>query len=761
LRRRLPFICAILILPTVASAQISFTALDLASQSKLLFQATSRSPDFGTYSTLFLANLSTKGLRQLTFFPEEVLLLKNKEVIQIQNRYGVFRSDSDFKNISPIPLFPAFVTGSQIQSGKIAPMQTSPNGRYLLFLRQRSAAYGDLTLFDLNRGTQTVIAEHVEISLNEPPAQWSLDSLFVVFTKASGLYYFSLAQLDQDRVLAESLRRIGDGRIANIKWGVNGTLYYISGSVIYGIDPTQLFTRALYAGFLSIGQVMGSIPFNFDPNFDSFWVAPDSKRLLLDKGGQNIFLFKLMSGDFHDAAGPTALPYLYLPRDTVLKKVLWSSGNTLTLFCETWRSGTKGSTLFRLSPDSEGRFGSFQQLTDVGIRDVSLSPNGSRVALMRDNDVVWKEYATWKTAGNAYHPSPLHVVWLSDEELLIAGTWIIERYTIASGAASLVALSQVGKSGYARDGTTILAGASTLTYSFNEAVGGWKQATTVLIRDPSLVSDSYRVYTETSTRGSYENLVMARDNKGFGTAAVSPPETAVFEAYPASDQAADFSNFAHGSRIRRREVGLVFNAISSPEGLTQILSTLSAYGAKCTFFINGEFIRRYPEAVREIAQSGHEVGSLFTTYFNMTDERFRVDAAFVKTGLARNEDDYFAAADKELSLFWHAPYYLVNSDIIDAARSMNYTYVGRDVESYDWAAKTDNNRELGIYLSASDIVDKIVTEKKPGSIVPILVGPGEGARDDYLFQKLDILVNELIRLGYDIVPVSTLIEHAR
>jgi hypothetical protein len=36
-----------------------------------------------------------------------------------------------------------------------------------------------------------------------------------------------------------------------------------------------------------------------------------------------------------------------------------------------------------------------------------------------------------------------------------------------------------------------------------------------------------------------------------------------------------------------------------------------------------------------------------------------------------------------------------------------------------------------------------------------------GPRDDYLFQKLDLIINQLILLGYQIVPVSTLMEHAR
>jgi peptidoglycan/xylan/chitin deacetylase (PgdA/CDA1 family) len=254
---------------------------------------------------------------------------------------------------------------------------------------------------------------------------------------------------------------------------------------------------------------------------------------------------------------------------------------------------------------------------------------------------------------------------------------------------------------------------------------------------------------------------MVRDVKGLVTTPLFPPETATYEAFPAKAEPVDFGNFTHGSRIRRREVSLAFNAIDSAEGLPSILNTLSAYKLRATFFVNGEFIRRFPDAVREIADSGHEVGSLFSAHFTMTDSRFTVDKDFVKAGLARNEDDYFAASGRELSLLWHAPYYIVNSEIVSAAAEMNYRYVGRDIDSYDWVTATEANKTKKTYLSASQLVERILSLKKPGSIIPLQVGMGAGGREDYLFQKLDLLVNELARLGYDIVPVSTLIENAR
>ena len=741
--------------------QVSFSGLDLSPTDKLLFAASAASSGTGTFDTLFLADPRTRHMRQLTFYPEEVQLLQDRDVLQIQNRFGVFRSGPEFRTIAPITMFPSFVEGSQVEAGTIAPMQTSPDGRYLLFLRTHSAAYGDLMLLNVITGEQTVISTKVELSLESLPASWSPDSRFVVYAKTSGIYYFSLVQLQDRRVLSEDLRNIGPGSMANVRWSGSGALDYISGVIVYEIDPNELFTRALYIGFLKIGKVVAKIPFQFDPNFDAFWVSPDGKNLLLNKGGRNLFLYYITLDDFHASGIPLSLPYLSLPRDTTVRKVIWSAGNVVTMLCETRSAGVRGTAVFRLSQDSQGTYGTFARTADNGALDITLSPDGTRAAVMNADGVTWKDYATWQDRGALAHPSPLHVLWLGDDDLLVAGSYFIERYSIGSKTSTLVALSQPGDFGHATVRDAVLTRARGRVLSFDEASGAWTAADTFTVREKSLASDNYRVYLEPSARGSYANMLMVRDTKGFGTNALFPPETVIYEPFPLKDEPVDFTNVSHGSRLRRREVSLVFNAVDSAEGLTRILNTLSAYRVRATFFVNGEFILRYPDAVREIADSGHEVGSLFYAYFNMTDARFTVDRDFVKSGLARNEDDYNAATGREISLLWHAPYYIVNSGIISAAAEMNYRYVGRDLDSYDWVTSSDSNQARSIYLRAADLVERIIAEKKPGSIIPLQVGAGENRRDDYLFQKLDIMINELVGRGYDIVPVSTLIQDAR
>ena len=165
--------------------------------------------------------------------------------------------------------------------------------------------------------------------------------------------------------------------------------------------------------------------------------------------------------------------------------------------------------------------------------------------------------------------------------------------------------------------------------------------------------------------------------------------------------------------------------------------------------------------VREIVEAGHEVGSLFFTHFNMTDARFTVDAEFIKRGLARAEDEYHAVTGQELALLWHAPFYFANSQIIAAGRELKYAYVSRDVDTLDWVTADPGKAAADIYFPAAELVERIVAKKQPGSILPVLTGRPGGLREDYLFQKLDLLLDALLSLGYSVVPVSSLMEHAR
>jgi hypothetical protein len=152
---------------------------------------------------------------------------------------------------------------------------------------------------------------------------------------------------------------------------------------------------------------------------------------------------------------------------------------------------------------------------------------------------------------------------------------------------------------------------------------------------------------------------------------------------------------------------------------------------------------------------------MFFALIDLSDSRYRIQSDFISRGLARNEDEFFSATGNELSLVWHAPYYTASAEIVAAAAQAGYTTVGRDVDPMDWVSREDIRRGGVTQYSAPDMIDRIMEQKRPGSIIPIRLGVLAGGRPDYLYNRLGVLLDALIREGYSITPVSTLIEHAR
>ncbi len=742
------------------SADVVFSGLDLSENNQLLFSAETSGLHYGQYRTLFSGNVKKRTMEQLTFFPERIVLLENGSVLQIQNRFGIFRSTSKFTAMKAVSRFPSFISGNGIQTGKIQNIEASPDGRYLLYYHQKSVSYGDLVLFDVKEKKETVISKNVGLSFDTAVAKWSPNSRFFIFVKKGTLYYYSLDQLVASRVFAEKLRAIGTGSIKSVNWSARNDLYYVKTSRVYKILTAEFFTRALYHGILEMGDIIGKIPFTFDPNFDRFTISPDGRKILLDKGGRNLFLYFLRNDDYLSIGTIKSLPYLYLPRNTRVKRIIWSGEDLVTIFTVGIHNGEPYSSLFRINLFTQSGKLMFTQTPDSGVQDISLSSDGKTVALLRPDSIELKNYATWKTFKIIKQLRPLHILWRNAAELVIAGAYRTVLADLEKGTEKTVLLSQVGEYGFTKKGAVFskLAG-KTYIYSAGKN-GEWKSIASVVSVSPHVSSENYRVYFETNSRGNYRNLIMVRDIKGYGTRPLFPVPVQIYEPFPKKDEPISWSIFSHGSRIRRREVSLVFNAVDSVEGLTRILQTLSEYGIRATFFLNGEFIHRNPDAVKELSKSNNEIGSLFYTYFNMTDSRYRVDSEFVKQGLGRNEDDYFALTGKELSLLWHAPYYYVNSTILKAAREMNYQYIGRDIDPLDWVSSGDCS-SVDLYKSSRDIIEDIMKQKEPGSIIPIRIGEVAKGRKDYLFQHLDLLINGLLSRGYRIVPVTTLMEDAK
>ena len=110
---------------------------------------------------------------------------------------------------------------------------------------------------------------------------------------------------------------------------------------------------------------------------------------------------------------------------------------------------------------------------------------------------------------------------------------------------------------------------------------------------------------------------------------------------------------------------------------------------------------------------------------------------------------------------WHAPHYVTSPLIIAAGQKAGYRYISSDVTVLDWVSTEQARSMPGLYKSSAAIIDDIIEAVKPGSIVPVRIGKTEGHRDDYLYDRVALLVNALTEAGYEIVTVDTLINNVR
>ena len=753
--KKLSFFLLIFFAAVFAHSEVVFDSPVFGQDDNLLFSAGIEVPGFGRYSSLFSVDLDDKELFQLTVFPEEAVMLDSGRTLQIRNRYGLFRTDNDFENLRILDSFPGFVDGKQIKTGKIFPSHPSPDGKYLAYLRPVSFGWGELVLYNVETAEENVISGSLDLSYSDEVVLWSPDSDFFVYSKGGSVYYYSLEQFYQGKTLAEEFRKIGKGLISNVRWSEGKELFYLSDSIIYKIISAQLFTTSLYGGLMETGEIAGKIPFDFDPAFDSFHVSPDGEKIIFNKAGTNIFLYFLKNSDYISTGDVVSLPYLYLPRNTRLKKVVWPSTDIVTILTYSIVGGEQKNSVFRFDLRYTDKPLEFKKIPKTDVVDIELSLDKNSVAVLYKDRITIKDYRSWTSSETFKYDSPIKAFWLDEERMLVTGKYSTEIYNIVSRKSEVLAVSQADTAGFTKDGTIFASANGNIFLRTSE--DRWKRVFSIDEAAPVSVSDSYRVYTQPLSSGPYANMIMLRMLDSFGTETLFPYPETEYEPFPAREEEIDMENFDHGSRIRRREISLVFNAVDSAEGLTEILKLLDDYDIKATFFVNGNFMRHNPEAVQELAMSPHEVGSLFYAYFNMTDSRYRLDKEFIKRGLARNEDDYYALTGKELALLWHAPYYVVNTDIISASREMNYTYVNRDIDPLEWAWEMEDYGGAG--LSVPQMVEKIMNSKKPGSIIPIRLGEGKEGTGA-LYSNLDLLLNNLIEKGYSVVPISVLLDRA-
>ena len=182
-------------------------------------------------------------------------------------------------------------------------------------------------------------------------------------------------------------------------------------------------------------------------------------------------------------------------------------------------------------------------------------------------------------------------------------------------------------------------------------------------------------------------------------------------------------------------VALSFDAAWGNEDTQTLIDILDKYDLTSTFFVVGDWVDKYPESVKALADSGSEImnhSSSHAHFSKLSDSEITADISLC--------NEKIAAVTGVTPTLFRCPYGEYDDHVINAVRSMGMTAVQWDVDSLDWKG-----------LSAQDIQRRVVTKVTPGSIV-LFHNAAENTPE-----ALPGIIESLLADGYHIVPVSQIL----
>ncbi len=215
----------------------------------------------------------------------------------------------------------------------------------------------------------------------------------------------------------------------------------------------------------------------------------------------------------------------------------------------------------------------------------------------------------------------------------------------------------------------------------------------------------------------------------------------------------------------KKQVALTFDGGWQNRGAEALLDSLASDSVRCTMFLTGHFMRRYPQLVQRIAADGHEVGNHSLTHPHLTQwastrsHRLRasIDRPFVYKQLIENDSLYRNITGRSMAPFWRAPFGEINDQLCLWAAEAGFKHIGwsANCDTRDWVADSTSNlfrkpQEIAEHLLRVEAEDGL-----QGSIILMHLGSERDGRHPY--EILPSLVRALRARGYRFVKISQLL----
>ena len=185
----------------------------------------------------------------------------------------------------------------------------------------------------------------------------------------------------------------------------------------------------------------------------------------------------------------------------------------------------------------------------------------------------------------------------------------------------------------------------------------------------------------------------------------------------------------------KKKVALTLNCAWNADDIDSILKTLEENNVKLTFFIVGDWVDKFPEAVKKIANAGREIANHSNTHphvNNLSEEE--------------NIQEIQKCADKienltgQKTVLYRAPYGEYNNTVIQATKEASHVAIQWNLDTLDYTG-----------LTGEQMWNRLNEKLTNGSIILMHNGT------EYTADSLDMIIKNIKQSGYEIVTVSDLI----
>ncbi len=204
-----------------------------------------------------------------------------------------------------------------------------------------------------------------------------------------------------------------------------------------------------------------------------------------------------------------------------------------------------------------------------------------------------------------------------------------------------------------------------------------------------------------------------------------------------------FGHYTWRAKTTKKIVALTFDDGPNEPFTSQVLDILDTHSAKATFFLVGNCVRRFPDAVTRIFESGHVIGN-----HSVSHEFYRY---FFTLSFKKQIEDNQAILQKHIGktpALYRSPWLWRQPFLLATLRKKGLTPVSGE---FCHALEP-------LQISGKRMAKAVLKMTKPGSIIIFHDGyDGKGGDRTQTVEAVRIVIEELSAQGYAFVTIDKLL----